>query len=59
MLKNGIINKNSLIPLYILTLKIIVSNIGKAIIEKITISFFSKFSNLSVKKLLSVFKKKY
>ena len=57
MLKNGIINKNSLIPLYILTWKITWTNIGNKTIEKIIIILFLKWLNFDVKNLLSIFSK--
>ena len=54
-LTNGIINKNNLIPLYILTWKITWTNIGNRTIEKIIIILFLKWLNFDVKNLLSVF----
>ena len=54
-LTNGIINKNNLIPLYILTWKITWTNIGNRMIEKIIIILFLKWLNFDVKNLLSVF----
>ena len=57
ILKNGIINKNNLIPLYILTWKIKCTKIGKKNIEKIINTLFLKLLNFELKKLLSFFKK--
>ncbi len=49
-------NKKSLIPLYILTWKIICRSTGKKIIEEIIIILFLKLLNFVLKKLLSFFK---
>ena len=51
------INKNNLIPLYILTWKITWTNIGNRMIEKIIIILFLKWLNCDVKNLLSIFNK--
>ncbi len=56
-LTNGIINKNNLMPLYILTWTIKWTKIGNKTIEKIIIILFLKSPNFDVKNLLSVFKK--
>ena len=56
-LKNGIINKNNLIPLYSLTCRIIASNIGNTIIERIIVILFLKLLKFEIKNCLSFFKK--